>query len=545
MKTIVRVLMWFLVFSVPLAFAENRQALLPLDSPVMEDLKSIYLEAGMTPLTSAGPYTVDEIDLMLEKIDPGKLSPAGTRAYDEIRGNLVTWSHTEPMALHFALHPEVALQGYLHTNTDRSTTYWEPTWSDRLPVLSLPAECWVGDAVYATLDMSLRQTHDAYDPALVAANYTNVPLDLDYIDAETPFRAFLSLGGHSWSFIIGRDRFSWGNGETGNFALSDSPDYYDFARLTGYWRNFKYTAIWVSLSTDLAPYGLSPVLTAADLSTNPFLEYPRNYFLHRIDFCLFDKLSIGISEGTLIGGVQPKLAYFNPAMIFHDLFNYYNASEILAVEATCTPWRWAEAYGQFSCTQIQLPYEVSRYGGEATSVPNAWAFLAGVRARYPNGDGFMSSGVEFAYVNPWMYIKENPLTTYQWWRYQASNLSGTGQWVSSSLGYFTGPDSIVLMIWGGYSVPRAWSVTLSYSLILKGKNTLDTPYTEGHDAAALGAPSGTVERKNVVNLKAGLDLTSFMSLGLDLYGIYTQNFGNVSGQNVTDLQVLTTVRFRL
>ncbi len=291
------------------------------------------------------------------------------------------------------------------------------------------------------MNLSLRQTHDAYNPTLVAANYTNVPLNLDRIDLETPFRAFLSLGGHSGSFIIGRDRFSWGNGETGNFALSDSPDYYDFARFTGYWGNFKYTAMWVSLSTDLAPYASSPVLTAANIeSANPFRDYPRNYFLHRIDFSLFDKLSIGISEGTLIGGVQPKLAFFNPMMIFHNLFNYYNASEILAVEATYTPWWYAEVYGQFSCTQIQLPYEISRYGEEASKVPNAWGFLAGVRARWPRGEGFMSRGIEFAYVNPWMYIKENPLTTYQWWRYQFSNASGSPQWVSSPLGYFTGPD---------------------------------------------------------------------------------------------------------
>lgn len=394
--------------------------------------------------------------------------------------------------------------------------------------------------------MSLRQTHDAYDPSVVPANYINVPLSLNYIDVEQPSRAFLALGGHSWSFVIGRDRFSWGNGETGNFALSDSPDFYDFARLTVYWRNFKYMAMWVSLSTNLAPFGLSPTLTAAQLESGyQFIDYPRNYFLHRIDFNLFDKLSIGISEGTLIGGVEPKLAYFNPMMIFHDLYNYYNASEILAVEATYTPWRYAEIYGQFSCTRFQLPYDFSRYGAGAEVVPSAWGFLTGVRARWPRGEGFVSSGAEFAYVNPWLYIKENPLTTYEWWRYQASNAPGSSQWVSSPLGYFTGPDAVVFRIWGGYSVASEWSMTLSYTLELKGENTLDTLYVESYAAAALNAPSGTVERKHVVNLKAGVDPLPYMSLGLDLYGIYTQNFANVSGQNVTDVQVVTTVKFRM
>lgn len=136
MRTPAYALVCCAVLSVTSAFAENRQSIVPYDSPVMDDLKSIYLEVGMTPLSFGGPYSVDEIDLMLEKIDPGTLSPAGTRAYDEIRSNLVTWSPPEPMAPHFVLHPEAALQSFLHTHTDRSTTYWEPTWSDRVRPLS-------------------------------------------------------------------------------------------------------------------------------------------------------------------------------------------------------------------------------------------------------------------------------------------------------------------------------------------------------------------------------------------------------------------------
>lgn len=56
-----RALICLIVLSVTFAFAENGQAILPYDSPVTEDLKSIYLENGKTPLSSAGPFSVDEI----------------------------------------------------------------------------------------------------------------------------------------------------------------------------------------------------------------------------------------------------------------------------------------------------------------------------------------------------------------------------------------------------------------------------------------------------------------------------------------------------
>lgn len=52
-----RALICLIVLSVTSAFAENGQAILPYDSPVTEDLKSIYLENGKTPLSSAGPYS--------------------------------------------------------------------------------------------------------------------------------------------------------------------------------------------------------------------------------------------------------------------------------------------------------------------------------------------------------------------------------------------------------------------------------------------------------------------------------------------------------
>jgi hypothetical protein len=286
------------------AFSENRQTILPIDSDVVSLLESIYLEQGMALLTTAGPYSMDEIHSMLEKIDPETLSPAGKAAFDAILGDLTDAVPAENTDIAFGWRPSSAVEAYYHTNPDPSTTEWETTWSGRQPLVSIPIDFWAGEGAYATLELSVKQTHDAFNPAILPSNCVNIPLSLDYIDYEMPFRAFLSLGGPSWSFIIGRDRFSWGNGRTGNLMISDAPDYYDFTRFTGYWRDFKYSALWVMLDNDLAPY--QTAAATADVLANSLISYPRNYFLHRLDFSVLDRLSLS-KERERVGPLcRPK-----------------------------------------------------------------------------------------------------------------------------------------------------------------------------------------------------------------------------------------------
>lgn len=76
---------------------------------------------------------------------------------------------------------------------------------------------------------------------------TNVPMippslipDLDF---NMPYRAFVATGGEHWSFQIGRDRLSWGAGQTGNLMVSDSFKYHTMARVTTFSDWFKYTFV--------------------------------------------------------------------------------------------------------------------------------------------------------------------------------------------------------------------------------------------------------------------------------------------------------------
>ncbi len=524
-------------------FAENPRRILPYDSPVVAQLRSIYLEQGKVPLSSAGPYSLDEVSLMLERIDPDTLSKAGSRAYEEIAAAVRKAENdgdsVKGNPISVAWHPSVALEGYLHTNQVPAETRWEYGYNQRQPLVSVPIEVSVGRGFFGAFDLDLKERHDALDASLVASNPTNWYEDAAYVDLEFPFRAFVAAGGPNWSLSLGRDRFSWGAGQTGNLIVSDSPDYHDFARLTGYWRRFKYSGLWLGLASQHDIYNAPPVNTI-----ETYTNHPRNFLLHRIDIAVLDRLSIAVMEGILVGGVPLDLVYFNPVMIFHNLFRWRSASSILALEAVLNPWRYMELYGELAVNEFATQFEQTRYPSDV--IPNAFGCLGGIRARVPLGVGYIDGGAEFAYVNPWMYIRENDLTSYGWYRYQWSDVPGSTQWVSACLGYGEGPDSMVAAGWVGYEVPGTYSFGADFRMSWKGINTLDTDWTKGAEAAALVAPTGTPETRMVLHVRASVTPVSWLTVGCHLYVISTWNLGHAAdAPRSDDLQAVLSVKASL
>jgi hypothetical protein len=295
------------------------------------------------------------------------------------------------------------------------------------------------------------------------------------------------------------------------------------------------------LNYGLDPQYRAPVWGSATGNFQSNANYPRNMFVHRIDFSLFNRVSIGISEGILIGGVQPDLVYFNPFMIFHDLYHWGHASTIASLEVSGNPWKYLELYGQMAFNQIQSPYEVIRYGAAAADTPNASAFLGGIRARIPVWQGYVDAGVEGVDVSPWMYIRENRLISYEWWRWTNSNVAGSPEWVSAPLGYSTGPDALVFSAWAGYEVPSLFSVGLDFRRTAKGEQTLATVYSEDPAAVALTTPTGTPQYTNVLHLAASGDVLPFLRLAGDFYWISIDNLGYAQGVSATDFQAQVSV----
>ena len=106
-------------------------------------------------------------------------------------------------------------------------------------------ETWPGEYIYSYAELSLGNTNtleNGFGSTKFASNLMLVkPNNLNDLDCNMPYRAFVSAGTSNWSIELGRDRASWGLGESGNLFLGDNFPYHNMGRFTAFGNNYKYT----------------------------------------------------------------------------------------------------------------------------------------------------------------------------------------------------------------------------------------------------------------------------------------------------------------
>lgn len=513
------------------AYSQNDQRILPPDSRLPGLVRALLLEAGLAPPSLAGPYSHDELRQEVEKIDPERLSDAGRRTLRLVVEALepVTIVRAEGFAGNLSVGTD--LEVYLRSA--EGTPRWEYDYP-RASVLSIDFEAYAGDVAYGLLDFDLREEAFAH---LQEGNVTNLPDDTGYIDTMFPYRALLSVGGEHWNLALGRDLFSWGPGRTGHLILGTEPSHYDFFRATGYWDIFKYTFGWISIQ---------PWLTGAELArglASGVEEYAKNLFLHRFEFVFFERLRFTITEGLMYGKRVPDLTLFNPFLILHNLYIWEYASSASSIEITVNPWRNFMLYGQFYMNQLTLQFEKDRFG--AGTIPNATAWMFGGEGHIPLGPGLLFLGFEAAATDPWLYIREHPLISFHWRRRVTSNLLGAGVVVTEPIGYRWGPDSLVFGGWAAFTLPDFLRVDLSLTSVASGPQTVETPYAEGEDEAAMVPPTEPTERILLVVLDAEVTPFEWLEIGSRLSVESIQTYNHVPGAEYFDVQWVGRIGFRL
>ena len=88
MKKLITLL--FIALSLTLAFAaSNGVKAVEVGSNVWNAVKSLYISQGHALPSTTGPWSEDEVKLMLSKLDQDKLSPSEKEAYDYVLDSLV------------------------------------------------------------------------------------------------------------------------------------------------------------------------------------------------------------------------------------------------------------------------------------------------------------------------------------------------------------------------------------------------------------------------------------------------------------------------
>ena len=579
-----------LLATLPLIAAEeprNLQKIYPVGSEVYRAITCLYIDQGLSLPSTTGPWSADELEKMLGRIDPSRLKDGAAATYKFAQDTL----DEETRITKFGLL--TTTEAYWHENTADFTkeSKWVRGATERNPLFDLFMESWLSRYFYGysalTLQNSITNGWSASEGQTStlwgrSALTSNIPLLPPSVSSDAscnfPDRAFGSAGGDGWSFEIGRDRYSWGPGVSGNFVLGDHILYHNMGRFTVYEKNFKYT-----FATSFFPYpgNYYPIMNAstgnyANQRTQNETVSGLNMFLgHRLEWRLFhDRVGFVLTEAVMYqsdnGSID--LSILSPSAVFHNYFERGNANSILSAEADWAPVRHVNLYGQVVVDEFAVPGEAVP-GAAASALPNALGFMAGAKGSTPFGGGMFFGSVEWARTDPYLYLRDNGNRNQSFGEYGVNwvvalrefyNPNGVN-YTEHFLGYQYGCDAIVFNANFGYRRFGKWSLEGNLFYMIHGthdqwttwgdqndavQDTETTPTTTHHTANNADIHAQTERDSASYTFVAGVRGSCKATRRTEIFGqvdyIYILNPGNISTNTpIWDVQVTTGLTFRL
>lgn len=537
----------------------NRQKIYPIGSEEYKVLTYLYVNQGKALPSSAGPWSADELIRMLDKIDASKLSDAAKLAYDRVAANLYAIPKkvfNDGFAWQFSM--EAALEGYYHTNTTDFVAEgdWVNGFNERKALWKGIFETWPTDHFYSYFELPLGMNsgsisdgvNNLYSPAFGLNLPTSMAV-LKNIDLNFPYRALFSLGGDHWNLEGGRDRLSWGQGETGNLMLGDNLRYQQFLKFTTYFDAFKFATV--------ASFFTHPKYIG-DSNQNTALEGFKMFLAHRVEFRLFgDRVGLSLNESIMYQSTTGTLdiRVLNPIGFFHNYYLRANANSMLNFEADWTILPGLNVYGQFAVDDFCF---LEPNQPEASANPNAYGYLAGVKGALPLASGFLFYSLEGALTDPFLYLREKFDGTNYGVGYDVSlRVFNEGvQYLRNFIGYGYGNDAIVGDLRCGYKGFGKWSASAEAFYMLHGVMDMDSLWSSYHGTEVVPETPTTANpfettAKNKVSttlvLSAMGDYAILPRLSVDLRVDYIMivNKGNIEKAPVTDTQVTLGLSYSL
>jgi hypothetical protein len=492
--------------------------------PVLEDIRYVAREAGVGVLSWSPPLSRDEVNNMLAAVEFEKLPPPAQEAYRRIQNRL-----NPPMRFAEEFF-SLSFQGTAEAGAGfRSNTAipWQQGDFQRPALLHLPFDFYFADFVLLNLEPAVR-----LDPAFNEKDghfTTNVPWQPERIDIFFPFRAFAAVGGTWWNVQIGRDQISFGSAHTGNLLLSDTPDYYDFARLSLFSRHFKYSALVIQNPLFLSAqfYVPTPGSAAEDVSLQ------RHIYIHRLDFMLFNKLTIGLTEGMSVGDAPLEIRYLNPLMLLHNFiagedynqvlgtsYNEMNSS-IFSVELNWTPVPAFSLHAQLVLDEFTTPWEVESDSDNKT--PQGIGYLVGVDYSHTFGEWGAQFYGEAAFLDPYVYVDNSPWAAFVWSRrMNRKAMEFRYRWI----GYPEGRDVIVFAVGSRFAKDDRLAFSAALSFTIHGEHGLYWDWKRGDQYADETTPTGTPEKRLSATVGAAWKPFPALTLSAKIGGDMLLNAGH-------------------
>ena len=520
----------------------------------------MYILTGRSLPSTTGPYSGSELKAMVEKIDVTTLSGYQKELYENIVG-ILDKDAADPV---FKAQLEVNAEAYINSNP--TSTYfqtrdnWVRGWADQKQFININTEEHIGANFYGFFDFSLGTAKDWCNEGDTSKKFgdsvlwTNIPLlldnDIKQLDFNFPYRAFVSAGGENWTFIIGRDKLSWGNGKTGNFVIGDHIKYHNAASFTAFEKNFKYTFL-ISAFPHPQNYYKEDSNGKMTLSLNGvgggqshYMNGISAFIAHRLEWNIVDSVSLTLTEGVMYMSKDNKidLIAFAPAMLYHNNYTRSNTNSILSVEADWTIIKGLNLYGQVVIDESALPGEQNPATTTSTkkAEPDGLGYLLGISYITELGKGTLTLNAEGAYTTPYLYLRDGDRQAGETGREQTNGryginyvvalreMSGGGGYENYNLdflGYKYGGDAIVAYLSAEYKTLDKWSAGLSLFYMLHGTHDKYTAWTKVNKDTNKVTPTTDHQTANYNDENANLRDSASTSFVASLFGTYNFGYG--------------------
>lgn len=540
---------------------DNYQKIYSVDDSIWQKISDLYLLTGHSLPSTTGPYSGSELRAMLERIDKSALSEYQKELYDNIMGIL----NKDASAPVFKAQLEVDVEAYINSNP-KSTYFqtrdnWIRGWDKQKQFININTEEHIAKNFYGFFDFSLGTAKDWNSNGDTSRKFgdsvlwTNIPFllanDMKQLDFNFPLRAFVSAGGENWTFTIGRDKLSWGNGKTGNFVIGDHLKYHNAAHFTAYEKNFKYTFLVSAFPHPQMYYKQNDTDKTMTLSLNgigngqsDYMNGISAFIAHRLEWNILDNLSFTVTEGVMYMSKDNKidLIAFAPAMMYHNNYTRSNTNSILAFEADWTIIKGLNLYGQVVIDESVLPGESnpSSTTEDKLAEPNGLGYLLGLTYITELKKGLLTLNAEGAITTPYLYLRDGDQQAGESTREQTngryginyvvalremSNCGGTENYNLDFLGYKYGGDAIVGYLSAEYKVLDKWSAGTSLFLMLHGTHDKYTAWTRVYKDTNKTTPTTDHQTANYNDSNAKLRDSVTTSFVASLFGSYNFNYG--------------------
>jgi len=528
--------------------------MIPVGDPILEDLRYLSLESGRPFLSLPPPLAPAEVEQFLDSLDESLLSEPAREAYYRARKRLAPEARLSLTSDHFSVFFNInsTLEARVRFNRDID---WYPQYPKIAPMISVPLRFFFGNIVQLYFEPLVSVNPPHYQSADIFG--INMHYNTENLDPTLPHRAFIAAGGPWWNFQLGRDRLFWGTGHTGSLTFADNSAYFEYARLSLFSKIFKYSLIVnqmpLRITNDLYdPSSLDPPSTW-DLDSITHTTQ-RNFYLHRLDFSFFNRITISAMEGVMVGNSPLEIRYLNPFIIFHSFFSWVDYDEwpetakvhgsgsmngsFFSVEVNWNIIKSLSVYGQFVMNEFALKSELEN----PDQPPNAMGYMAGLNYTHSFNTWGSAFFLEFVYTDPFLYVLSSPFASF----IQMCKVGPAEAHVQYRfIGYPR--DTISLTLGGRFFKGDTLSFSGSFSWLSKGehdKNGLEWDWEKSQAAREAKTPSGTAENSFIISLGAQWKPLPYLGINGSLTGIVAHNNNHNSGSDKIGGQASLSVSFQ-